>query len=107
VTVVTFEGLHFTSSKSDLLWSGGKQAHRTTAQVVFSLLFLFHHPQLAEGAFQFGDLLVMDVTESCQLKLTILDKTAGASTNLGYAAGIPLLPRQRISFSPMWVARIA
>jgi hypothetical protein len=47
------------------------------------------------------------VTESCQLKLTILDKTAGASTNLGYAAGIPLLPRQRISFSPMWVARIA
>jgi hypothetical protein len=34
------------------------------AQVIFSLLLLFYHPQLAESGLQFRDLLVMDVAET-------------------------------------------
>src|SRR4051812_31151309 len=75
--------------------------------VIFSLLLLFYYPQLAERGFECRDLLVMHVTEGRQLKLTILDETARAGTHLRYAGRILLLPRQRISFAPTLVARIA
>jgi hypothetical protein len=59
----------------------------TTAPVIFSLVLLLPHPQLAERGLQFRDLLVMHVTEGRQLKLTIMDETARAAHISGMRAG--------------------
>jgi hypothetical protein len=64
-------------------------------------------PKVAEGGLRFTDLVVVDMSETCELNLTRVNGATGSGADLRQTLRVFLLLRAGVEIAPLPVARIA